>query len=940
MKQAKWIWHHQKDYRAHNRTIIARKSFRTAPVKKASLSITADSYYRLFINGMWVNDGPGRAWPEHYQYDVIDVTSYLQPGENEIVVIARYYGVGTFHQVPQQAGLLAELTLTDKKRKKTVWATDASWEVAPAAAWIANTPKISIQMEPFESYDARRGGALRFEKATVLYDHNKGPWKRLHARDSALLTKEPVTFVRFLEANRIKRDGLGFCFPTARLLRPEVVEANYHVSLGSLVATIIRSPRARTVRIRAFQYHLRINGKEGKEGIFTLKAGDNFLLAAVWPCFGHPHKDTWIQFEDSEGLSFQNPLYPKNANPWCFTPVPEGNYVGTDIRWINQPERKRDTVAKKYKDTIETFLATVTHPEAYAQTLGKGTNPIPAEAMLMEDPHGQFVARNLMWTASENVHHPEALIYDNPQTTEVFPDPSGDIELVYDLGVQRCGYYTFELMAEAGVVVDILGIEYITPNGRLQHTIDNRNGMRYVCKQGFNTYTSLKRRSGRYLYITLRNVHHPVSIRKIQVIESTYPVASRGSFACSDPALERIWEISARTLKLCMEDTFTDCPLYEQTHWVGDARNESIFAYTAFGADDLARRCIRLTGQSLGRYPLAGCQVPSAWDCLLPAWSFLWGISVWDYYFYSGDTAFLREVWPWVCKNLDGAAACTDARGLFSGPFWNLFDWAGIDDGHETVLHNSMFVVGAIDAAIKCATVLGEKKTKQNLAAWRQRLINAINATWDTQRGAYPDSLHEDGTVSPQICQHTSFLSYLYGIVDPKNEATVLANMIKPKPDMTPIGSPFAIMYLYEALEKARQPEAILDSIRKSYKAMIDLGATTVWEVFGNSNISSDEFPTRSHCHAWSSAPIHFLNRIVLGIQQTAPGGTAYLISPWVKDLSWAKGTTAGKQGSITVSWRKTGRKLLVEASAPKGVTLQFIPNPSMDKYEVAFSME
>ncbi len=46
--------------------------------------------------------------------------------------------------------------------------------------------------------------------------------------------------------------------------------------------------------------------------------------------------------------------------------------------------------------------------------------------------------------------------------------------------------------------------------------------------------------------------------------------------------------------------------------------------------------------------------------------------------------------------------------GLFSGPFWNMFDWSGIDDQHETVLHNSMLMVGAIDAAQKMAGVLGD----------------------------------------------------------------------------------------------------------------------------------------------------------------------------------------------------------------------------------------
>jgi alpha-L-rhamnosidase len=105
--KAKWIWKKQSNYKLYNRTIIARKYFQLGKIRYGKIRITADSYYRLFINGQWVNDGPCRSWPEHFQYDEIDVTPQLRQGTNEIRVIARYFGCGTFHQVPQQAGLLA-----------------------------------------------------------------------------------------------------------------------------------------------------------------------------------------------------------------------------------------------------------------------------------------------------------------------------------------------------------------------------------------------------------------------------------------------------------------------------------------------------------------------------------------------------------------------------------------------------------------------------------------------------------------------------------------------------------------------------------------------------------------------------------------------------------------------------------------------------------------
>jgi hypothetical protein len=89
--KAKWIWKKQRDYNQYNQTIIARRAFRLGQIDRAVIRITADSFYRLYINGKWVNDGPARSWPEHYQYDRIDVTSYLKVGNNEIKVMILWH---------------------------------------------------------------------------------------------------------------------------------------------------------------------------------------------------------------------------------------------------------------------------------------------------------------------------------------------------------------------------------------------------------------------------------------------------------------------------------------------------------------------------------------------------------------------------------------------------------------------------------------------------------------------------------------------------------------------------------------------------------------------------------------------------------------------------------------------------------------------------------
>ena len=935
---AEWIWRNQADCQAYNQTVIARKTFQLDDPVSGRMRITADSYYRLYVNGAWVNDGPSRCWPEHFQYDELDVSAYLRDGANEIRVIARYYGVGDFHRVPKQAGLLAQLDAVCGGQSVTI-ASDASWEIADAVAWIHNTPKVSIQMEPAEWYDARLAEPLQFSPARVLCAAHAGPWQGLNPRDVALLTRQPVAPKAFLGAKVVKCDALNFCLPAARLVHPGVIEANNHVSCACGMATILDLPAPRAVTVQNENLLVAIDGRQAKEGRFELTAGRHLVVAFVRNIYGHD-KEKSLRFLDPDGLQLENPLDAAHPNPWCFLRFPEYAVLKDDLLWM--PFTAEDPVLAKaaegYGADTQRLLPAVKTIEDFRSQLAARAEVMPREAMFVEDIHWQFRGRQEVADATALVQSPAALMHESPTVTTIQPSPDGDVELLYDLGEQNVGYYSFDLIADAGVAVDIFSLEYITPDGRLQHSISNRNGMRYITRQGANEFTSLKRRSGRYVFITLRNQKTPVRIRNFRLIESTYPLDYIGSFACSDARLDRIWDISTRTLKLCMEDTFTDCPLYEQTHWVGDARNESLLAYPAFGTTDIARRCIRISAQSLELYPIAGCQTPSSWDVLIPAWSFLWGISVWDYYWYTGDAEAVREFWPAVIQNLQGAERYVNEQDLFSAPFWNFFDWTPIDSNQKTVLHNSMFVVGAIDAALKLGQVLDDHRHDAWLQALRQRLVRGVNRLWDAQKQAYPDSVHSDGSPSPSTCQHTSFLAVLYDILEPQNLEAAKRNLLTPPEGMVRVGSPFAALYQFEALEKLDLEDEIIQEIYRNYLPMLEAGATTVWESFPSGTTGGGQFPTRSHCHAWSSAPNYFLPRIVLGVKATEPGAAAVQISPHLTGLTWAQGKVATVRGPVTVTWRVRDDVVEITAAAPAGAAVTFAPNASLSGKQVVFN--
>jgi alpha-L-rhamnosidase len=929
----KWIWAKHKNRSSYNQTIIARRRFNIGEVKKAVIRITADSFYRLSINSEWINDGPCRSWPEHYQYDVIDVTPFIKTGDNDIEIVARYYGVGTFHSIPQRGGLWVELDLDLISGKTARIVSDESWEMTDKSGWLANTPKISIQMEPAEYHDARQSSMSRSYKAVLIGDSEK-VWRNLSARDVPLLTKKPFYFKSFAGGKIVTTEGVNYCLPATRLCHPQLIEANLHVTAACGMATILKNEDQCVLRLHSEGFNIAVDGKMNSSKRYTLTPGEHIILAFSDKLFAHHEKEKTLTLINSKPIRLKNPIASEKDNPWCLITFDEFSIAREDVPYSTIASEH--TLIESYNRITKTLLRTVTNKKVFSKELSKRAKYLEYDKMFVEDAYCQFRHRQVISdNADESVENPCALMHDNCEYTIIKPSTRGDIELCYDLGEQNCGYFSLDLLADAGVIVDIDAVEYMDSNGTIQHTGNNRNGMRYITKRGRNVFTSIKRRAGRYVFITFRSQSSPIKIASIKLIESTYPVNYAGSFESSDDTFNKIWDISARTLKLCMEDVFTDCPLYEQTLWVGDARNESLYAYTIFGATDIAKRCINIAAQSLERFPIVGSQVPSGWDCLLPAWSFLWGISVWEYYWYTGDKAFLRNIWAAVIKNLEGAQQFIDKNGLFSGDFWNFFDWSDVDQNHETVVHNSMFMVGAIDAALKCATALGDNEYIPWLKKLRRTLSESINTLWDANKKAYPDSIYEDGTVSNSVCQHTSFLALLYDICEAKNKETALQNIIDPPNSMTRVGSPFAIQFLYETLEKIGREDAIIASIRDSYTPMLRFGATTVWESFASGTTGTGGFPTRSHCHGWSASPVYFFSSIILGLKQISAGGCDFEISPYVCGLTRASGTTVSALGQINIRWEIDGRKLYVHYYAPDGINIKFVTNDSIKDMEL-----
>ena len=77
-----------------DRHILFRKTFLAEKsIQKAVLYISADDYYKVYINGSFAGQGPAPSYHFRYHYNEIDVSAFLREGENVIAVHTLYQGL-------------------------------------------------------------------------------------------------------------------------------------------------------------------------------------------------------------------------------------------------------------------------------------------------------------------------------------------------------------------------------------------------------------------------------------------------------------------------------------------------------------------------------------------------------------------------------------------------------------------------------------------------------------------------------------------------------------------------------------------------------------------------------------------------------------------------------------------------------------------------------
>ncbi|MEI6646002.1 MAG: amylo-alpha-1,6-glucosidase [bacterium] len=541
--------------------------------------------------------------------------------------------------------------------------------------------------------------------------------------------------------------------------------------------------------------------------------------------------------------------------------------------------------------------------------------------------------------------------------------------LCLDFGKKRVGHIELEFQAslegsirtyayphpEAEVPVIFSAEHYGKPEYPLAWGTHISGPLRFQHGAGIQTSRSPKTYAFRYLSLT---PERDVVLRSARLLERECSIPAVGVFECSDPLVNRAWQMGTRTLQLCVQPaTDSQHPIgregdtvlwdgcrRDREIWSGDLRPSALALYALTPDASSVRTSLRLLAERRfedGLIPASASSRQVFFEYAL--W---WIITLWEYYWHTADRDFVREMEP----ALKGQLAWFE-RHVTSDRLLEVTNtWAytlprsGVLSGANMVLAHAMDCVAAL------VELSGEDGAVYR--AWsEQARQTVVSEFYDPDKHVFNDQRRTEGWdgrtwednntqavllgIAPQ-CEWHGILDNLRARLWRQRGAVVCDPLFDPASIQNENrwahnGTiwPFVNAYEVGAWMKAGRVAEGLDLLKRFTGACAEAGTETIWEMMyqdGRIPASPDNRYLLSMCHAWGATGNYYLMRYVLGVEVLEPGFGRVRISPDLGPLEWARGVVPTPHGPLSIEVRReaTGQVKVKVLEKPKGVELEY----------------
>lgn len=387
-------------------------------------------------------------------------------------------------------------------------------------------------------------------------------------------------------------------------------------------------------------------------------------------------------------------------------------------------------------------------------------------------------------------------------------------------------------------------------------------------------------------------------LESLRYLETGYPLEVDGTYDFGNSTDNQLWDISVRTLKRCMQETYVDCPYYEQLQYAMDTQLQMLFTYQLTGDDRLAKKAIHDFASSQMTDGMIHSRHPSMVPQVIPGFSIFFVQMLCDHYQRFGDLSFVERYLHHVDGVLNWHKYMLGEDGLIKkSRYWNFVDWAvtwedtagvPLTGTDEPIAIQSLMYSYALQNVATLCRAAGRSDMAGSYLETSEKLNEAVNRLcFDEKR-----RLYANGPEKKEFCQHTQVWAVLSGASNIVRGKQIMENSFALEAKAT-----FAFaFYLFRALEKVGLYEKRAEMLEQ-LRALTKLNCTTVPEIPGET--------TRSECHAWSAIVLYEYTSVDLGIRKIDAPKKCIEIRPYIKDRDYAKGTIPTVWGGLTVEWSK-----------------------------------
>jgi alpha-L-rhamnosidase len=390
-----------------------------------------------------------------------------------------------------------------------------------------------------------------------------------------------------------------------------------------------------------------------------------------------------------------------------------------------------------------------------------------------------------------------------------------------------------------------------------------------------------------------------ININDVSMLYEYSPVKQLGSFTCSDPEINKIWDVAAYTLHLNTREFFIDGIKRDRWVWSGDAYQSYLMNYYLFfDSPEVTHTLQALRGKD---------PITSHINTILD-YSFYWFLGVKDYYLYTGDKAFIEQNYQSMKSMMDFCLARRDSDGLVQGlpGDWVFIDWAdGLSKQGEVSFEQVLFC-RSLETVAECARIAGDNTGAEKYAAIAADLKAKIfKYYWNDQKHALVHS-RIDGKPTDNVTRYANMFAIFFNYLDPAQKQDVKKNVLLNN-NVPGINTPYMRFYELEAMCALGEQDYVLKEIKDYWGGMLKLGATTFWEEYNPTKKGAENYAMygrpygKSLCHAWGASPIYLLGKYYLGVKPLSPGYQDYIVEPNLGSLQWMQGAVPTPHGKINV---------------------------------------